>query len=110
MQPVRTLIADDHPALREGVAALLDAEPNIEIAGTAGDGEEAVQKALTLEVQVVVMDVQMPTLDGIQAAHPCLPPSAPPCPLSKPLPAHLTDIFISGTLVQRAVSSRRFCS
>lgn len=69
MQPVRTLIADDHPALREGIAALLNAEPGIEIAGTADDGEEAVQKALELEAQVVVMDIQMPTLDGIQAAH-----------------------------------------
>ncbi|MCP4358849.1 MAG: response regulator transcription factor [Chloroflexi bacterium] len=69
MNPIRTLIADDHPALREGVAALLNAESEIEIVGTAKNGEEAVEKALKLDVQAVVMDIQMPMLDGIEAAH-----------------------------------------
>lgn len=69
MHPIRTLIADDHPATREGVAALLDSEPEIEIVGTASDGPQAVQKALALEVQAVVMDIKMPELDGIKAAH-----------------------------------------
>lgn len=69
IQPIRTLIADDHPPLREGVAALLDAEPEIQVVGTADDGEVAIRQALELGVQVVVMDIQMPVVDGIQAAH-----------------------------------------
>lgn len=69
MLPIRTLIADDHPSTREGVARLLSSEPEIEIVGTAEDGLEAVEKALALEVQAVVMDIKMPKLDGIEAAH-----------------------------------------
>jgi NarL family two-component system response regulator LiaR len=69
MEPVRTLIADDHPATREGVAALLNVEPEIEIVGTAGDGLEAMDKALALQAEVVVMDIKMPRMDGIEAAH-----------------------------------------
>ncbi len=69
MKPIRTLIADDHPATCKGVAALLDTDPEIAIVGTASDGLGAVEKALTLNAQVVVMDIKMPELDGIQAAH-----------------------------------------
>ncbi|MCP4541736.1 MAG: response regulator transcription factor [Chloroflexi bacterium] len=69
MKPIRTLIADDHPATCKGVAALLNTEPEITIVGTASDGLEAVEKALALDTQVVVMDIKMPELDGIRAAH-----------------------------------------
>lgn len=69
MNPIRTLIADDHPTTRQGVAALLNTEPEIDIVGTASDGLKAVEKALGLDAQVVVMDIKMPGLDGIRAAH-----------------------------------------
>jgi DNA-binding NarL/FixJ family response regulator len=67
--PIRVLIADDHPSTREGVAALLTPEADLEVVATAGDGNEAVDKALRLNVDVVVMDIQMPGLDGLRAAR-----------------------------------------
>jgi DNA-binding NarL/FixJ family response regulator len=65
----RVLIADDHPSMREGMAALLSAEPDIEVVGTAADGHQAVEKARQLGVDVVLMDIQMPGLDGLKAAR-----------------------------------------
>ncbi len=69
MPKIRLLIADDHPATRQGLAALLGAVNDLEIAGTAVDGNEAVELAAREKVDVVVMDVKMPGLDGLQAAH-----------------------------------------
>jgi DNA-binding NarL/FixJ family response regulator len=66
---IRLLIADDHPATRQGLAALLETEHDFEVAATAGDGNEAVEKAAREKVDVVIMDVKMPGLDGLQAAH-----------------------------------------
>jgi DNA-binding NarL/FixJ family response regulator len=66
---IRLLIADDHPATRQGLAALLEAEDDFEVTATAVDGNEAVEKAVRQDVDVVIMDVKMPGLDGLQAAH-----------------------------------------
>jgi DNA-binding NarL/FixJ family response regulator len=68
-RPIRLLIADDHPSTRQGLATLLEADSDFEIAGIATDGNEAVAKALQGEVDVVIMDVKMPGLDGLEAAH-----------------------------------------
>ncbi|MGN6301344.1 MAG: response regulator [Angustibacter sp.] len=68
-QPVTVLVADDHPVFREGFAALLASIPEIEVVGTASDGDEAVTAARELRPDVVVMDVQMPGLDGIAATR-----------------------------------------
>lgn len=65
--PVRVLLADDHAILRSGLAMLLAAEPGFTVAGTAGDGEEAVARALALRPDVVLMDLSMPGLDGLAA-------------------------------------------
>jgi DNA-binding NarL/FixJ family response regulator len=65
---VRVLLADDHAVVREGLAALLGAQPDIEVVGSVGDGREALREARRLEPDVVVMDVTMPELNGIEAA------------------------------------------
>jgi DNA-binding NarL/FixJ family response regulator len=68
-ETLRVLVVDDHPVYREGLAALLASVPGISVAGTAADGREAVAAAARLELDVVVMDVQMPVLDGIEATR-----------------------------------------
>ncbi len=69
MEPLRVLVADDHPMFRDGIRALLASSPDAELAGEAATGEEAV--ALTVERQpdLVVMDVQMPGMGGIEATR-----------------------------------------
>jgi DNA-binding NarL/FixJ family response regulator len=64
---IRVLLADDHPVVRSGLAALLEVEPDLEVAGEAGDGEEAVSLAMVLRPDVVLMDLRMPRLDGAAA-------------------------------------------
>ena len=66
---IRVLIADDTPAVRDGVSALLCPEYGFEVVGLAKDGLEAVTKAKELIPDVVVMDAQMPHMDGIQATQ-----------------------------------------
>jgi DNA-binding NarL/FixJ family response regulator len=67
--PIRVLIADDQPLVRSGLRTILGAEPDIEIAGEAGDGAEAVARAERLAPDVVLMDVQMPVKDGLAATR-----------------------------------------
>jgi len=64
---IRILIADDHPAFREGLCRLLDEEPDISVVGTAADGEIAVELAGQIKPDVAVLDVTMPKLNGIEA-------------------------------------------
>jgi DNA-binding NarL/FixJ family response regulator len=66
-QPVRVLVVDDQRLVREGVASLLALEPGIEVVGTAADGREAVEHAVTRSPDVVLMDVRMPGTDGVEA-------------------------------------------
>ena len=65
--PIRVLICDDHAVVRQGLATFLDLQDDIEIAGEASNGEEAVAKAASLRPDVVLMDLVMPRLDGIEA-------------------------------------------
>jgi len=65
---IRVVIADDHPVVRDGLSALLGSVPSITVAGLAANGREAVQAAVTLRPDVLVMDVQMPELTGVDAA------------------------------------------
>ncbi len=67
MERTRILIADDHPLFRDGVRALLASSPDFELVGEAASGEEAVELALALQPDVIVMDVRMPGLNGLEA-------------------------------------------
>jgi DNA-binding NarL/FixJ family response regulator len=68
-QPVRVVVADDHPVFRDGLAMLLGSVDGVEVVGTAADGVEAVALAGRVRPDVVVMDVQMPRLNGVDATR-----------------------------------------
>jgi len=64
MRPIRLLVADDHPVVRDGLRAMLATQPDMELVGEAATGTEAVELARALRPDVVLMDLQMPKLDG----------------------------------------------
>lgn len=66
---LRILVVEDHPLFRKGVVALLDAVPDVEVVGPAGSGEEAVERAAHLHPDVVLMDLQLPGMSGIEATR-----------------------------------------
>ncbi|HJN88295.1 MAG: response regulator transcription factor [Dehalococcoidia bacterium] len=66
-KPIRILIADDHPIVRQGLAAVLDQEADLEVVAQAANGREAVAKAFELLPDVILMDLQMPEMDGVAA-------------------------------------------
>ncbi|HEV8602777.1 MAG TPA: response regulator transcription factor [Gaiellaceae bacterium] len=68
-RPVRVLVADDEPLFVDMVMALLAREERIDVVGAARDGREAVDLAISLAPEVIVMDISMPLLDGIEAAR-----------------------------------------
>jgi len=69
MPPLRIAIADDHPLVRSGLRALLMAAEDLEVVGEAATGEEAVTLATTLQPDVIVMDLRMPGISGIEATR-----------------------------------------
>lgn len=69
MNPIRVLLADDHGVVRKGLRFLLTQDPEIEIAGEAEDGREAVRLAAELLPSIVIMDIAMPQLNGLDAAQ-----------------------------------------
>jgi DNA-binding NarL/FixJ family response regulator len=69
MEPIRVLIAEDNARFRDGLRALLSSAPGFELAGEVGTGEEAATRARALQPDVVLMDLRMPGLDGIEATR-----------------------------------------
>jgi DNA-binding NarL/FixJ family response regulator len=69
MEKVRVLVVDDHTVVRRGVRRLLESAGNIEVVGEAADGADAVEAATTLQPDVVLMDVGLPGLNGIEATR-----------------------------------------
>ncbi len=65
--PIRLLIADDHAIVREGLRALIETEPDMELVGEAVNGEDAVEKARSLKPDVILLDLVMPRMGGIEA-------------------------------------------
>ncbi len=69
MDPIRVLIADDHPLFRHGIRSLLSATADFQVVGEAAAGDEAIRLAETLQPDVIVMDIQMPNVNGIEATR-----------------------------------------
>lgn len=64
--PIRILVADDHPIVRDGLIAILSTQPDFEVVGKAGTGTEAVQGAESLKPDVLLLDLEMPEMDGVE--------------------------------------------
>jgi DNA-binding NarL/FixJ family response regulator len=67
MKPITLLLADDHQVFRDGLKLLISRHPDLTVIGEAADGQEVIQLALALQPQVVIMDLSMPRLNGLQA-------------------------------------------
>jgi YesN/AraC family two-component response regulator len=68
-EPIRVLIVDDHTVVRDGLKALFSVEPGIRVVGSAADGVEGVKLAGELEPDLILLDLVMPKMDGVQAIN-----------------------------------------
>ncbi len=96
MKRIRILLADDHAVVRQGFKMILSAQPDMEIVGEAGNGREAVELAEQLRPDIVVMDVAMPELNGIEATR-RLSASAPHSRVVA-LSMHKDSVYVRETL------------
>jgi DNA-binding NarL/FixJ family response regulator len=101
MKPTKTLLADDHTIVREGLRALLLADKAIEVVGEAHNGREAVEMAAALRPDVVVMDIAMPLLNGLEATRQIL--AKHPETKVLILSAHSDDAYIDRVIAVGAV-------
>src|ERR687893_1032290 len=68
-EPMRIMITDDHALVRDGLRSMLGDEPGLEVVGEAANGQEALELCRSLEPDLVLMDVRMPEMDGLEATH-----------------------------------------
>jgi DNA-binding NarL/FixJ family response regulator len=101
MKPIKTLLADDHTVVREGLRALLSADSGIQVVGEAHNGREAVERTAALRPDVVVMDIAMPLLNGLEATRQIL--AAAPATKVLILSAHSDDAYIDRVISVGAV-------
>lgn len=97
---IRVVIADDHHLVRQGLRALLEHNLDVEVVGEAGTGHEAVEQAAQLQPDVIVMDLSMPRLDGVQAAARILETGSPTQVVIVSMHADTTIIY---SLVKRGI-------
>jgi DNA-binding NarL/FixJ family response regulator len=97
---ITVVLADDHTIVREGMRSLLKSEADIEIVAEAADGREAVRLALSLRPDVVVMDIAMPLLNGLEATRQIL--AAKPAPRVLILSAHSDDAYVEHVMAMGA--------
>ena len=95
---MRVLIIDDHEVLRAGVRTLLERNPEIEVCGEASDGLEGVQKTVQLKPDLVILDIDMPVLDGFSTAREI-------SKLSPSIPILLLSLHVAPNLIAIAKSS-----
>jgi len=98
LQRVKVLIVDDHAIVREGLKAVLQIDPRLEVVGEASNGKHAIQLTRSLKPDVVLIDLIMPVMDGIEATRQI----ATQCPLSKLL---VLSSYPEKDLVERAVAA-----
>jgi len=92
-KPITVLLAEDHAIVRQGLCALLKADGGVEIVGQAQNGREAVEMALHLRPEVILMDIAMPVLNGLEATRQIL--AANPAAKVIILSAHSDDVYVS---------------
>ena len=66
---IRVMLADDQPLIREGLAIILNTQPDVQVVGQASDGREAIELARRTKPDVILMDIKMPNVDGIKATR-----------------------------------------
>lgn len=101
MKVVRVLVVDDHPAVRAGIASFFAALPDIHVVGEAGSGQEAIHLAEALEPDVIILDVDLPDMNGIAVAQQVYTKSPRVAILG--LSAHADLSFVQGMLAAGAV-------
>jgi DNA-binding NarL/FixJ family response regulator len=69
MEPIRVLLVDDHPVVRQGLETMLSIEQDIQVVGKAGDGPGALQQVVDLEPDVVLLDIRLPDITGVELLH-----------------------------------------
>jgi DNA-binding NarL/FixJ family response regulator len=95
---IRVLIVDDQELVRSGFRLFLETQPGLDVVGEAGDGEEAIERARTLRPDVVLMDIRMPTMDGVEATAKLTTGAIEPAPRVLVLTTFDLDEYVFGAL------------
>ena len=101
--PVTVLLADDHAVVRDGLRALLAGSHDLKVVGVAGNGRDAVSEARRLRPDVVIMDIAMPELDGVEATRRILEK----CPDTRVL---ILSMYLSAEHIHRPPGARDGCA